>query len=97
MLLSRLWTLAALWFGLYFVLNIIEKITDSSEESALQAVMYLILSAGYLALALIPGFKGNSWREKNLAGRGYDLVDTAQAETKDAAVAYTAKGIITGT
>lgn len=94
MLLSRLWSLSALWFGLYLVFNIIEKITDSSEESILQAIMYLILAAGYLAIALIPGFKGNSWREKNLADRGYDLVDTFQAETKDAAVAKTAKGII---
>ena len=90
MLLSRLWGLAALWFVLYFSLDIVEKITNKSEESALQEVLYLILFVGYLALVLIPGFKGNSWREKNLVGRDYVLVNTVEAGTKDAAVAHAA-------
>lgn len=93
MLLSRLWSLAALWFGLYFSLDIAERITNESKESTLQVIMYLILFVGYLALVLIPGFKGNSWREKNLVGRGYVLVNTVETGTKDAAVAHAANGI----
>lgn len=38
-----------------------------------------------------PAFKGNRWREENLAKRGYEYVGTVEAETADAAVAQQAR------
>jgi uncharacterized protein DUF2628 len=87
MLLKKLWAMALLWFGLYFVCNVVNTVAGQSEESGAQALVYLFLAAGYVALNLIPGFKGNQWRETNLTKRGFALVGTVQTETPDAAIA----------
>jgi len=34
----------------------------------------LVTIGGWLALMLVPGFKGNAWREINLIKRGYEEV-----------------------
>ena len=91
MLMKKLWALALLWFGLYFVLGLIETVTTSAEESEAQGLVYLLLLAGYVALNLMPGFKGNQWREANLVKRGYELGGTVQTATPDAAVAQVVK------
>ena len=91
MLLKKLWALALLWFGFYFVLALIKTVTASAEESGAQALVYLLLWGAYVALNLVPGFKGNQWREANLVKRGYELVGTAPAATPDAAVAQVVK------
>jgi O-antigen ligase len=91
MLVNKLWTLAGLWFGAYIVCFLIETVTEKSEQSAAQAIVSLILVVAYLALWLLPPFKGNKWREDNLLKRGYELLNTVQAETPDAAVAQLAK------
>jgi hypothetical protein len=91
MLLKKLWGLSLLWLGIYVVLGLIKTVTNESEESGAQALVYLLLWAGYWALNLIPGFKGNQWREANLAKRGFELVGTAQTATPDAAVAQVVK------
>jgi len=36
---------------------------------------------------IVFGVNGNSWREKNLASRGFELVDTVTAATPEGAVA----------
>lgn len=90
MLVKRLWGLFGLWLGVYIVCSLIESVTDQSQESGAQALVYVILSAAYFALWLIPGFKGNKWREENLSNRGYALLNSVQAETPDAAVAQLA-------
>lgn len=46
---------------------------------------------GSIVVLLIVGFKGNEWRENKLAGRGYELAETLQAESPDAAVARVAR------
>src|SRR4030042_1169559 len=91
MLVQKLWALAGLWFGAYIVCFLIETVTEKSEQSAAQAIVYLILVVAYLALWLLPPFKGHKWREGNLLKRGYELLNTVQAETPDAAVAQLAK------
>jgi len=93
MLVKKLWGLAGLWFATYLVLALIEAATDQSRESGAQALVYLILAAGYFALLLVPAFKGNKWRELNLSKRGYEQLSTVQAETPDAAVAQVAKSV----
>src|SRR5262245_17968330 len=91
MLIKRLWMLALLWFGFYFVLGLLKTVTTESEESGAQALVYLLLWAGYWALNLIPGFKGNQLREANLLKRGYELTGEVRTATSDAAVAQVTK------
>lgn len=91
MLVKKLWGLAGLWFTIYLGLLLIEAVTDQSQESEAQALVYLILAAGYFALWLVPAFKGNKWREENLSKRGFEFLSSVQAETLDAAIAEQAK------
>lgn len=91
MLVKKLWGLAGLWLAMYVGLSLIEAITDQSQQSFVQALVYLHLLAGYFALWLVPAFKGNKWREENLSKRGYELLSSAKAATPDAAVAEKAK------
>ena len=91
MLVKKLWGLAGVWFAAYIVLLLVETVTDQSSEGVAQALVYLILAAGYFTLWLVPAFKGNKWREENLTKRGYEKIATVQAETPDAAIALTSK------
>lgn len=91
MLAKKLWGLAGLWFAAYVVCALIDLVTEQSERGGAQALVYLVLLAAYVALWLIPAFKGNQWREANLIARGYELLNTVQAETPDAAMAKLAK------
>ena len=86
MLVKKLWGLFGLWLAMYIALSLVEAVTDKSEPSGDQALVYLLLAAGYSALTLVPGFKGNKWREKNLLRRGFEMLGTVQAETPDAAI-----------
>ena len=73
-------------------LSLIEKVTDQAGQApGLQAIVYFGLAVGYLTLVLVPGFKGNGWRMKNLENRGFKLVQEVQAEAPDAAIAQAVK------
>jgi len=87
MLFCRLWDKALLWLCLSIAINVIGAVIDTSSDEELQAVSYVILLGAYTCLLLIPGFQGNSWRSGNLRNRGYQLVNTVQAPTRDAAIA----------
>jgi hypothetical protein len=87
MLAKKLWTQAGLWVLAYIVLAIIQ---DAALKSYSTGAVLIILS-GHLALGLIPAFKGNEWRIKNLMKRGYEFVDSVQAATPDAAIAQVLK------
>ena len=91
MLAKNLWGLSGLWVAMYFVLSLVEAVTDRSEPSGAQVLIYLLLVVGYVILSLIPGFKGNKWREKNLVRRGFELLGTVQAETPETAISQVAK------
>ena len=39
-----------------------------------------------LGVCIVIGIKGNEWRRNSLAKRGFQLIDTVQAETPDAAL-----------
>jgi uncharacterized protein DUF2628 len=90
MLVKQLWGLSALWIALYLSLSLVETGTDKFEPGGAQALVYLHLVVGYVALSLIPGLKGNQWREKNLVRRGFEMVRTVQAETPEAAISQLA-------
>jgi len=83
MLAKKLWMLAGLWVLAYIVLAIIQDVALNSPSIG----GILVILAGHLALGLIPAFKGNEWRIKNLTKRGYEFVDSVQASTPDAAIA----------
>ena len=86
MLVSRLWGRAGLWVGLYVVTAFLEAGIGIEEGAGL-----LLLLACYLVLWIVPGFQGNAWRAKNLLSRGFELVSTVKAPTKDAATASASK------
>jgi hypothetical protein len=86
MLVKQLWGWSVLWIALYVSLSLVETDTDTSELGGIQALVYLHLVAGYVALSLIPGVKGNQWWERNLVRRGFEMLGTVQAETPDAAI-----------
>ena len=91
MAVKKLWVWFGVWFAMYVALSIVETVTDMSQPGIEQAALiYLLLAAGYFALSLVPGFKGNEWREKNLVRRGFAKVGSVQAETTDAAVSKAA-------
>ena len=87
MLVKKLWIFAGLWIVAYIVLTIIQ---DSALKSGAAGAI-LIVFAGHLALALIPAFKGNEWRIKNLTKRGFEFVASVPANTPDAAIAQALK------
>jgi len=87
MLVKKLWVFAGLWIVAYIVLTIIQ---DSALKSGSAGTILIVLVA-HLALALIPAFKGNEWRIKNLTKRGYEFVASVPADTPDAAIAQTLK------
>jgi hypothetical protein len=90
MLVKQLWGLSALWIALYVSLSLVDPGTDGFESGGVQTLVYLHLVAGYFALGLIPGLKGNKWREKNLVRRGFEMLGTVQAESPEAAISQTA-------
>ncbi|MGW8285308.1 MAG: DUF2628 domain-containing protein [Candidatus Deferrimicrobiaceae bacterium] len=87
MLAKKLWTLAGLWVLAYIVLA---RIQDAALKSLSTGGIIIVL-AGHLVLGLVPAFKGNEWRMRNLTKRGYEFVDSARAETPDAAIAQVGK------
>ncbi|WP_304307844.1 DUF2628 domain-containing protein [Pseudacidovorax intermedius] len=93
MLFKKLWRRAGLWFAVYLVLALIENVIDRAPESGTQALVYLLLSAGYFVLWLLPAFKGNAWRDADLVRRGYDRLATLEADTADAALAHAARPV----
>jgi hypothetical protein len=93
MLVKQLWGMSALWIALYISLSLVETDIDKFDPGGTQALAYLHLVVGYLALTLIPGFKGNEWREKNLVRRGFEMLRTVQAETPEAAISQMAPSL----
>ena len=90
MLAKQLWGLSGLWVAMYFALSLVETVAEKFEPGGSQTLVYLLLVAGYFVLGLVPGFKGNTWREKNLLRRGFGMLDTVQAETPEAAISQMA-------
>lgn len=67
MLVKKPWSVAGVCFLAYVVLLFLERVTDAAQsEPGAQAVVYLLLAAGYFALCLIPGLTGNSWQVTDL-------------------------------
>ena len=87
MLVKKLWALAGLWILAYIVVTILQDYAVTSGSAG----AILVVLAAHLALSLIPAFKGNEWRMKNLTRRGFIFVDSVSAETPDLAIAHALK------
>lgn len=82
MLVHRLWRLLAIWIGLYIVVHIAEGFVETLDDSSLTYLLLLIVVLiGWGALCLVPGYRGNSWREKDLLSRGYNFIQAIRAES----------------
>ena len=81
MMVHRLWHLAVLWIGLYAIVHVAEGFVERMEDSTLTFLLLFVVLIAWGALCLIPGLRGNSWREKNLVRRGYSLIQTIRAES----------------
>lgn len=87
MLVNELWSFAALWVAIIIIAKVVEALTDHMQASMLQVLIYLALAACYFALGLVPAFKGNRWRDRNLIKDGYECVGTVQAKNPVVATA----------
>lgn len=67
--------------GTLLLLGTIEKAFEK-EQSAAGAMLMTLFQLGVF---IVIGVKGNEWRAVNLQKHGFELVDTLQAETADAA------------
>ncbi len=80
---KRLWWLAATFFLISVLLVLVESGFEQKENTA--GVFFAIWVQ--LGVYILVGFKGNEWQVNNLLNRGFQLVDTVQAETPAAAIA----------
>ena len=81
MVVKRLWKFAGLWLLAYAACSLVEGVAKNLLAAATQASVHLLVVAAYIALWLVPPFKGNKWRDEDLTKRGYQLLKTVQAET----------------
>ena len=88
MLFHRLWFLALGWIASYAALStLVVNTTRAGPETGLQAIAYVLLLVAFTILWLVPAFKGNSWREEQLAATGFSQVTVLQADNASQAVA----------
>ena len=84
---KKLWGHGFGILGIIILFTLIEKAFENERSDAGTLLMILLQFIVYILV----GFKGNEWRVNNLQKRGFELVDTLQAETPDAAIGNVAK------
>ncbi|EIC23048.1 DUF2628 domain-containing protein [Thiorhodovibrio frisius] len=88
---KKLWGMGFAFIGIMLVLVTIETAFEQGGSDGGVGVMLLL----ELGVFFWFGSKGNDWRNNNLRKRGYDHVQTIEAETPDAAIASAAKSSVT--
>ena len=82
MLVKKLWKYAAIWFVIYVFMAFVENFLKSGDVATGMTATYdLMIMLGYLLIMLVPAFKGNAWREKNLQSKGYVLTGEVKASS----------------
>ena len=84
LLIKKLWGHALIVISSLILLTSIELVFDNAQTS----VMVLLLEVGVYVFV---GINGNGWWVADLQERGFELVDTLQAETPDSAIGKIAK------
>ncbi len=82
LLLKRLWGYAIVFFLITLLLSFLEAGFEQ-EENIAGMVLVLWLQLG---IYIFVGVKGNEWHENNLKKRGFELIETVQAENPAAAI-----------
>lgn len=86
MLIKQLWGTAIAWIAMWIVMNILFSASGYLGNEGGTNPLALGGLALFLVLHLIPGFRGNKWREANLIKRGYMQISTVQADTHEGAI-----------
>ena len=84
---KKMWELGAALLAAFIILAIIETFYEPKGYS----VGALIILLAQLSIYIIVGIKGNEWRGNHLLKRGFEHIQTVQAESPDAAIGATAK------
>ena len=84
LLIKKLWGHALIVISSIILLTLIEMFFDNTQTS----VMVLLLEFG---VYIFVGVNCNEWHVTNLQERGFELIDTLQAETSNAAIGKIAK------
>jgi Protein of unknown function (DUF2628) len=82
LLVKKLWRHAFVFLSLSLLLSFMEAGFEQ-EKSIAGMVLVLWLEIG---LYIFVGVKGNQWWATNLQKRGFELIDTVQAETPSSAI-----------
>ncbi|MGR9014118.1 MAG: DUF2628 domain-containing protein [Gammaproteobacteria bacterium] len=78
---AKMWGLGVGTLVFFIVLGIVLGLSGGEEGGD---VLINLIS---LVASILFGVNGNTWREKNLLSRGFDLKDTVTAANKDGAIA----------
>ena len=84
LLIKKLWGHALIVISSLILLTSIELVFDNAQTS----IMVLLLELGVYVFV---GVNGNGWQVADLQERGFELVDSLQAETPAAAIGKIAK------
>lgn len=84
---KKMWGLGFAFLGVIFLLVIVETVFEQEGSQGGALVMLL----AQLAFYIVVGVKGNDWRRGNLVKRGFEKLNTVEAETPDAAIGSVAK------
>ncbi len=87
LLVKRLWGHALVFLSLTLLLSFLE-VSFEQEENTAGRVLIIWLEIG---LYIFVGSKGNEWSAVNLEKRGFEFIETVEAETPSAAIARIAK------
>ena len=84
---KKMWGLGFAFLGVIFLLTIVETVFE--QEGSQGGVLIMLLAQ--LVFYIMVGVKGNDWRRGNLVKRGFEKLNTVEAETPDAAIGSVAK------
>ena len=84
---KKMWGLGFVFLGVIFLLGLIEIVFE--KEGSIVGVLVMLSSK--LAFYIVFGIEGNNWRRDNLVKRGFEKLNTVEAETPDAAIGSVAK------
>jgi hypothetical protein len=82
-----MWEPGAVLLGAFIILAIVETYFEPKGYS----VGGLIIILAQCAIYITVGIKGNEWRRNHLLRRGFEHIQTVEAETPDAAIGATTK------
>lgn len=86
---KRMWGTGFAMFGVFLLLSIVQTAFEQQGSSG-GVLLLLLLNLGFYIMI---GLKGNDWRRKNLETRGFEKVQSVQADAPEAAIAVIAKSV----